>query len=106
MQRAAADIDRLDLGQVGALDCLVIALAYEKVVLDRTPERRERQADRFGRSIGFAADFHLEPILFHGEMKVERSRASGSRSKLVLAQEVRDSRRALVFDGGTAPDNR
>src|SRR5947199_10726085 len=52
VQRAPADIDRLDLGQALVAACLVIALAEEKIVFDDAEERGTLQYYRLVLHVG------------------------------------------------------
>jgi hypothetical protein len=70
VQRAAADIDRLDLRQRLVADCLIIAFANQKIVFDDTAERGERQHDRLVRSINRCADLHDQPVFLDGEVQM------------------------------------
>src|SRR5205807_1414120 len=104
MQRAPADIDRLDLAQTLVADRLVIALADQEIVLDDAAEWRERQDDRLARPVRRRADLHHQPVFLDREMQMERPVPPRNRRELVAFEQIGDRRGAFVLDRPAAPD--
>src|SRR5437764_516990 len=109
VQRAPADIDRLDLGQALVADRLVIALADEKIVFDDAAERGERQDDRLVRPVGpqvvQRADLHDQPVFLDREMQMVRAGKARQGREPVILKQVGNRGGTLVLYGAAAPDN-